>query len=161
MHSNADVLTRLFTALDEHDHLTMAACYHPDAHFRDIAFDLRGQRQIHAMWHMVSESDIRVTIEQIDARDGEGYARFIDVYTFGAGRGSRRAGRLVRNPIESRFWFEDGQIIRQLDSCDSRAWANAALGGVGGWLAGRVRPLRSFVAQKKLHAFVDRHPEYR
>jgi hypothetical protein len=161
MHQNAALLSRLFTALDQHDHTTMASCYHPDATFRDIAFDLAGQRRIHAMWHMVSESDIRVAVEHVEAGEREGYARFVDTYTFGAGRGSGRPGRLVRNPIEARFWFEGEQIIRELDSCDARAWASAALGGASGFLAGRVRLLRSAVARSKLDAFIERHPEYR
>ena len=43
MHANEILLRRLFDALDRHDHAAMAACYQPDATFRDIAFDLRGR----------------------------------------------------------------------------------------------------------------------
>lgn len=35
-----------------------AACYHPDATFEDIAFPLRGKKQIHGMWHMIAETDL-------------------------------------------------------------------------------------------------------
>jgi len=52
MHSNATLLHKLFTSLDNHDHKEMSACYHPDATFSDIAFNLKGRKQIHAMWHM-------------------------------------------------------------------------------------------------------------
>jgi len=37
---------RLYTALDRHDDREMAARYHPDVHFRDIAFDLRTNQKL-------------------------------------------------------------------------------------------------------------------
>ena len=50
----------------------MASCYHPEARFRDIAFDLQGIKRIHSMWHMICDTDIHATFEVIDAtgRDG-------------------------------------------------------------------------------------------
>ena len=69
MHANADLLQRLYSALDRHDHPTMASCYHPEAGFRDIAFNLQGIKKIHSMWHMISETDIRAEFEVIDATD--------------------------------------------------------------------------------------------
>ena len=53
MHPNATVLHRLFTALNNDDHVTMAACYDPEATFHDIAFHLQRRPRIHAMWHMI------------------------------------------------------------------------------------------------------------
>ena len=68
MHTNGVLLQRLFTALDDHDHRTMAGCYHPAATFRDIAFDLAGESEIRAMWHMICENtDIRATFEVLHA----------------------------------------------------------------------------------------------
>jgi ketosteroid isomerase-like protein len=155
---NAVLLDRLFTALDRHDHATMAACYQPDATFRDIAFDLRGQRQIHSMWHMICLTDIRSQFQVVDADDRRGQVQVTDVYTFGGGR--ERPGRPVTNVIDSRFIFRDGLILEQRDSCDAHAWARAALGGVPGFLAGHLRFLRSAVAHRTLAAFVRKHPEY-
>lgn len=155
-HPNAVTLQRLFTALDQHDHATMAACYHPRATFRDIAFDLRGKREIHAMWHMACQTDIRTTFEVLQADERRGHARVVDVYTFG-----RNPGRRVTNVIDSRFLFDaDGLIVEQRDSCDARAWARAALGGPLGFVAGRSGLLRSLVAKLTLAAFLRRHPEY-
>lgn len=156
MHPNTELLKRLFTALNDHDHRAMAACYHPAATFHDIAFDLRPANRIHGMWHMVCEgSDITATVQSVDANDVEGRAQVVDEYTF------RDTNRRVRNVIDSRFRFKDGLIIEQNDSCDERAWASMALGGVTGFLAGRIRPLRSWKANQKLKAVVDAHPEYR
>jgi len=161
MHPNAELLQRLFSALDRHDHRAMAACYHPEATFRDIAFDLRGRRRIHSMWHMICEGDIRAKFKVAHADDYEGRVRLVDTYTFGATKSPPKPGRLVRNVVASRLRFRDGLIIEHRDACDARAWAKAALGGPIGFLAGRMRFLRSWAARKKLRGFVEKHSEYR
>src|SRR5262245_4135003 len=50
MQHNAKLLEQLYNSLGRHDYQAMANCYHPDARFRDIAFDLKGRDQIRAMW---------------------------------------------------------------------------------------------------------------
>ena len=155
MHANAALLTRLFTALDLHDHVAMAACYHPKARFHDIAFDLEG-RAVGDMWRMICSGDIRVEIEHVEADDRSGLARIVDSYSFG------RRKKPVVNRIESRFQFRNGRIVRQDDECDPRAWAEQSLGtGPLGALAGRSRRLRSALARAKLAWWVLRHPERR
>ena len=161
MHPNAELLQRLFSALDRHDHRAMAACYHPEATFRDIAFDLRGRRRIHSMWHMICEGDIRAKFKVVHADEEEGRVRIVDTYTFGATKVPPKRGRSVRNVVESRLRFREGLIIEHRDACDARAWAKAALGGPVGFLAGRIRFLRSWTARRKLRDFVSNHSEYR
>jgi ketosteroid isomerase-like protein len=156
MHPNTALLARLFAALNQHDHQAMAACYHPAATFHDIAFELRTSQRIHGMWHMIcAGSDISATVQSLHADDRKGRASVVDEYTF------RDTGRRVRNVIDSRFRFEDGLIIEQTDTCDPRAWARMALGGITGFLAGRVRLLRRWKANRKLQAVLSAHPEYR
>jgi hypothetical protein len=147
MHPNAALIERLYSGLDLHDARAMAACYHANASFHDIAFDLTGRDEIAAMWRMIVRGDIRVTIAEIRADDHEGVARIVDEYTFGD------TGRRVRNPIESKFRFRDGLIVKHDDDCDPKAWAAMALGGVKGFMAGRLRFLRARAARKKLDAF--------
>ena len=149
MHANGVLLQRLFTALDHHDHSTMAACYHPAATFRDIAFNLSGQGEIHAMWQMICEtSDIRATFEVLHADDVEGRVALVDHYTFSD------TSRKVRNVIDSTFRFQKGVIVQHRDHCDPRAWAEMAFpGGVRGFLAGNFRIVRSLAARRKLDAF--------
>ena len=149
-----EVLERLFTCLNEHDHVGMAACYHPDAVFRDIAFALRGRKRIHAMWHMVSEADLRAsyTIRRVDGRTAT--VDLVDDYTF------RPTGRRVRNVIRSDFHFVDGLIIEHLDSCSPLRWGVQALGpakGVASWLLPAARRNR---AMATLDGFIASHPEY-
>jgi ketosteroid isomerase-like protein len=155
MHANAALLNRLFDALGRHDHAAMAACYHPKARFRDIAFDLEG-RKIGDMWRMVCSGDIRVEIEQVEADDRTGLARIVDRYSFG------RKQKPVVNRIESRFQFRNGRIVRQDDDCDPQSWAEQSLGrGPLGALAGRSRLVRSVLARGKLAWWILRHPDRR
>ena len=53
MHPNAQTLQRFYTAFNQLDHATMAACYAPDATFEDEAFSLKGREQIGGMWRML------------------------------------------------------------------------------------------------------------
>src|ERR1700676_4477938 len=82
MHANAMLLKRLFAALNEHDHRSMAECYHRESSFSDIAFDLRGKTEIHAMWHMICEGDITAAFDLVCADDRVGQVSLVDDYTF-------------------------------------------------------------------------------
>lgn len=114
MHPNALVIDRLYRSLNRHEYEAMAACYHPAARFRDIAFDLKGRTEIAVMWRMICSGDIRASFEVIAADNWSVTAMLTDKYTF--------RGRPVTNRIESRFRFADGLIVEHIDSCDARAW---------------------------------------
>jgi len=155
MNKNALLIEKLFTSLDKHDHQSMAAdCYHSEARFTDIAFDLTGKKQIHAMWHLICEGDIRATLKTFEVDEQKGKADLVDEYTFSD------TGRRVKNKIISNFKFENGLIVEQHDICDAEDWAAQALGGVKGFLAGKLGFLRSLKASKKLSKFIDKNPQY-
>jgi hypothetical protein len=126
----------------------MANCYDPQAEFHDIAFHLQGRDHVRSMWQMICRGDIRVTFDITHADEHEGRAKLVDEYTFA------ETGRHVRNPIESNFRFRDGRILEQRDVCDARAWAAMAIGGVSGWVAGRVGFLRTRKAHRMLRRFI-------
>ena len=46
-----DLVEQFFDALQAKDRVAIAACYAEDAKFRDIAFELSGKKEIHAMWN--------------------------------------------------------------------------------------------------------------
>lgn len=152
MHPHALLLQRLFSSLDRKDAQTMASCYHPEATFQDIAFDLHGKREVHDMWRMICAGDIRAAFEVVHADDDTGRVRVVDDYTFSD------TGRKVRNVIDSRFTFKDHLVFEHRDTCDPHEWAAMAMGGISGFLAGRVAPLRRFKARSKLKKFVKQHP---
>jgi SnoaL-like domain len=158
MHPNSEVLQRLFSGLNRHDHEAMAACYQKNATFRDIAFWLKGKNQIHAMWHLICAppehpADIKAMFQIIHADEHSGWVNLVDEYTFGPNRNK------VINVIDSHFGFRDGLIESQNDFCDSRSWAAMAIGGLSGFLAGEFRFLRSRNAAALLREFVRKHPQ--
>jgi ketosteroid isomerase-like protein len=157
MHAHAALVDRLYRSLAAHDHAGMAACYHEDATFKDIAFDRRGRDKIHDMWKFVTrpEPGLTVTFEIVDADDDQVTARLIDHYTF------TETGQLVDNAITSTFHFRDGLIIDHQDVCDPVAWANMAMTGPKAWLAGHSRPVRALAANKKLREFLREENERR
>lgn len=155
MHRNTALIEKLFTSLDNHNHQSMADCYHPEAKFKDIAFDLTGKKKIHAMWHLICDGDIRVKVEAIDADGIKGISKIVDEYTF------TDTGNTVINKITSAFSFKDGLIFQQEDNCDAKDWASQALGGIKGYLAGRIQFLRKLKAFLKLREFIRSHPQYR
>lgn len=157
MHPNAALLERLFTSLQHYDAKAMADCYNGDATFRDIAFDLHGKKQIHAMWGMICEPrKLKATFKVVQADDNTGRVSLIDDYVFSSTK------LLVHNEIDSRFRFRNGLIVEHHDYCDERKWATMAMGpGIKGWLAGHLRIVRSLAARKKLRAFIKAHPEFK
>ncbi len=158
-HANARLLERFFAAVQRRDHEAIAACYHEDATFEDIAFVLNGRRSIHAMWHMIAGSDMRVAYTVEGAAEREGNARWTAEYTF---RDSPDAlGRPVRNEICSTFSFRNGLIARQVDRCDALRWGVQALGPVRGVLSWLLPAIRRRTARGKLDAFISLHPQYR
>ena len=152
MHPHAELLHTLFAAVERRDAKAIAECYHADATFRDIAFDLHGKKEIHDMWRMICSGDIRPTFNIVHADDVSGHVKVVDEYTF------TDTGRKVRNVIDSRFLFTDHLVAAHRDECDPRAWAAMAIGGVGGFLAGRVGLLRRWKARRKLARFVRANP---
>ncbi|ESQ14937.1 MAG: nuclear transport factor 2 family protein [Thiohalocapsa sp. PB-PSB1] len=149
MHPNADLLKRLFTALDQHQPHNMTNCYAVNAHFKDIAFDLDGRPQIQAMWEMVTGvEDLHAVFEILHADDTSGRARVVDTYTYTA------TGHPVRNEISSSFIFRDGLIVRQEDRCNALSWGIQALGPVQGLLSWLAPWKRREMAMSKLDEFI-------
>jgi hypothetical protein len=154
MNNHSLLLEKFYTCLNNKDHAGMAACYHLDADFKDIAFTLHGRKQIHAMWHLISETDLRATFTIIKVDDETGIVQLVDDYTF------RDTGRAVHNEIQSDFHFQDGLIIEHRDSCDALKWGIQALGPVKGAISWLVPSTRQAKAMEKLEKFVNSHPEY-
>jgi len=97
MANEKQLVETLFTSLQALNHHAMAACYHEAATFSDIAFQLQGRKQIHAMWHMICQKGINVQVQSITAAGDSVRARIVDTYTFSD------TGRQVVNSIESTF----------------------------------------------------------
>ena len=95
----------------------MAACYQPDATFRDPVFEVKGG-EVADMWTMLCERGRDLTLEWRDVRadDATGAAHWEPRYTFSV------TGRPVHNRIDSRFTFRDGKIATHVDSFSLWRW---------------------------------------
>ena len=94
------------------------------------------------MWRMIcTTTSVTVTIEGIEADNRSGRARIHKIkYNV---LGHEASGR---QPDRVPFPVPTAGIVEHRDACDARQWAEQAIGGVKGWLAGRVRPLRAWKA---------------
>lgn len=131
MHPNQQLIQTFYEAFSRKDYVTMGACYHPDATFRDEAFDLRGP-EVPAMWHMLCErgKDLRIVFSEVAADEHRGSANWEAWYTFS------KSGRKVHNVIHAEFTFKDGKILTHHDTFPFHRWARQALGLPGlllGW----------------------------
>jgi ketosteroid isomerase-like protein len=145
MSSNAELLTRFYTAFGQLDYATMAACYHPEAEFSDPVFpDLHGP-QIGSMWKMLclAAKEFSVTFSDVTADDARGSANWIARYRYS------KTGREVVNRIHADFEFRDGLIFRHRDTFDLHRWLGMALGPMGtllGWLPPMQAKVRTSAA---------------
>ncbi len=136
------IIHQLYEAFSHRDAEGMAACYHPDARFKDGAFDLHSGAAIGDMWRMLCANgkDLRIEFRDVHADDTTGSAHWEALYTFS------RTGRAVHNVIEARFKFRDGKIIEHSDTFDFWRWSRQAL-GLPGWLMGWTPFLKNKVHQ--------------
>lgn len=147
----AQLIERFYRAFAARDAGAMASCYHPEVHFRDEVFDLRGA-EASGMWRMLCTNgkDLRVEASGIRVEGDEVLAHWDAWYTFSA------TGRKVHNAIDARFRFRDGRIIEHLDRFDFWSWSRQAL-GLSGMLLGWTPFLRNKVqrtARRQLEKFL-------
>jgi hypothetical protein len=150
------LIETFYSAFQKKDFKTMAACYHPDAYFRDEAFELQG-KEIGAMWHMLCErgADMEMTFSVSD-KQGKVSAHWEPTYTFS------QTGRFVHNIIDAEFEFKDGKIIKHIDQFNFWRWSRQSLGLPGialGW-SSLLRKKVGAMAGSSLKKFIKKHPEY-
>jgi uncharacterized protein len=138
-----ELIERFYSAFDRKDGETMAACYAPDARFKDPAFgELRGAEP-GDMWRMLTSraADLSVELAQHEGDDQRGTAHWIARYTFAT------TGRPVVNDIRATFRFERGLIAEHDDRFSFYAWSRQAL-GLPGMLLGWTPLLRAAVRRR-------------
>lgn len=118
MHPHAALISRFYDAFQAFDARAMAACYHPEVHFRDPVFDLHGTCA-GAMWAMLCDrgGDMRPEVSGIAADDAAGRAHWEADYTFSA------TGRQVHNAVDAAFTFQDGLIRTRRDVFPFWTWS--------------------------------------
>ena len=149
--SSTGVIERFYAAFGNRDHHAMAACYAPDARFRDPVFLELADARIGTMWRMLCEraTDLRIECGPVTATGTSAECEWQAWYTYSA------TGRSVHNRIAASFELRDGLIVRHEDRFDLYRWARQAL-GVKGLLLGWAPPVRRAIragAARSLSAF--------
>lgn len=157
MNANEQLVNKFYKAFTQKDFNTMVECYHPEATFKDEAFDLKGKKQVGSMWSMLIErgTDLKMEFSSVQANDLNGKAHWEAWYTFSS------TGNKVHNIIDANFTFKEGKIFTHRDSFDFHRWASQSLGITGkllgwtGFLHQKVRNtamsgLENYMARKEL-----------
>ncbi|MBL0129885.1 MAG: nuclear transport factor 2 family protein [Chitinophagaceae bacterium] len=155
MQSNADVISKFYTAFQKLDHQTMNSCYSDDIVFNDPVFGLLRGVEAKAMWEMLCKNarEFSLTFSNIQLIDAE-YATcvWVATYTFS------KTGRKVVNHIKAFMKLKDGKIIEHSDAFKLSNWAAQAFGVRGvllGWTGFMKRKIQQN-ARKNLVAFIER-----
>ncbi len=128
-----DVITQFYTAFTNLDPETMAQCYHNDIHFEDPGFGILKGERARDMWRMLCNSqkgkNFKVVFSNVSFENKKGTAHWEASYIFS------KTGRKVHNKIDAYFEFEDGKIIKHIDTFNLHKWSSQAF-GFKGWLLG-------------------------
>lgn len=133
MNANENLIAKFYTAFANADAKTMSECYHPKVHFIDPAFGLLKENQVSDMWKMLllkSKGNIKIEFSDVKADENTGAAKWVATYNFS------KTNRKVINKISAEFVFQDGLIIKHIDSFDVWKWSKQAFGLTGyllGW----------------------------
>ncbi len=154
MQTNAEIISRFYTAFQQKDYQGMNACYSDDIVFSDPAFGLLRGDEAKYMWEMLCKNakDFSLTFSDIQLLDEE-YAtcKWTATYTFS------QTGRKVVNHIKAFMKLKDGKIIEHSDAFPLSKWAGQALGWKGqvfGWMGWMKRAIQK-KARKNLIAFIE------
>lgn len=131
MHPNAALIEGFYTAFQQLDAETMAACYADDVVFSDPVFPRLVGAEAGDMWRMLASraQNFSLQFDSVSADEQSGRAHWVATYLFSA------TGRIVVNDIHAEFVFKDGKIIRHRDRFSLWKWSRQALGAKG-WLLG-------------------------
>ena len=179
MSPNEATLVKLYASINAKDLEGVFACYHDDAsnegspnggksvqtHFHDIAFHLNGKSVICDMWRMIcsknkrgTKSDLHVEVSRLSTDGDTGTSEVVFTYHMrNENRKKSPIGRRVRNPTRSTFTFQDGKIVRQIDTANAALWGSKAFGGLFGFIVGHVGLVRRCLAMHKLRKFATQN----
>jgi ketosteroid isomerase-like protein len=155
MQTNAEIISKFYTAFQNRDHQTMNSCYSDDIVFSDPAFGLLRGDEAKCMWEMLCKNvrNFSLTFSNIQLLDEE-YAtcNWVATYTF------PKTGRKVVNNIKAFMKLKDGKIIEHSDAFKLSRWAAQALGWKGqlfGWMGWMKRKIQKN-ARRNLIAFIEK-----
>jgi ketosteroid isomerase-like protein len=155
MNDNEKLIQHFYNSFAQRDYKAMQDCYADDATFSDEAFQNLNSAQVKAMWEMLIKrgKDLEIRFQNVSADEKNGSAEWIANYTFS------QTGNKVENHIKANFEFENGKIVKHIDSFDFYRWSSQALGLTGkllGWTSFLQKKV-SEKAMKNLAEFMEKN----
>jgi ketosteroid isomerase-like protein len=141
---NLQIIHDFYEAFARQDAESMVKLYHDNIMFTDDGFGTLDGERAKMMWRMLVErgkGNIKITYKNTKVDGDTGSADWTAEYIFGA------TGKKVINHIHAEFRFQEGKIIRHIDSFDFWKWSSQAL-GILGWLLGYTSFLKKSVMRK-------------
>lgn len=150
MNENEKLINHFYNSFRNKDYEAMQNCYADKATFSDAVFQNLNASQVRAMWKMLilKGKDLELDFKNVSANEKQGSAEWIANYTFS------KTGRKVENHIKAIFEFENGKIVKHIDSFDFYKWAKQAL-GLSGILLGWTSFLQNKVRQTAMKSLDD------
>lgn len=150
MNDNEKLIEHFYKSFAQKDYKAMQDCYADDATFSDAVFQNLNSAEVKAMWEMLIKrgSDLQLEFKNVSADEKNGSAEWIATYTFS------QTGNKVENRIKANFEFENGKIVKHIDSFDFYRWSSQAL-GLSGKLLGWTSFLQNKVREKAMKGLAD------
>lgn len=150
--TNQELITHFYTCFQNKDYKGMQACYADNATFSDEVFVNLNAKEVKSMWEMLIKTgkDLKLDFSKIEANERNGKAHWDACYTFS------KTGNKVINRIDAQFTFENGKIVKHIDSFNFYVWSKQALGFSGillGWTSFLKNKIRT-IARKSLQDFM-------
>ncbi|SAL03362.1 nuclear transport factor 2 family protein [Caballeronia ptereochthonis] len=147
---NTALIERFYTAFQNLDAESMAACYAPDILFQDPVFGVLHGKEAGDMWRMLlgRATDFTLTYDSIKSIGQVASAKAVARYTYSA------TGNTVVNEINARFAIRDGLIAEHTDVFDLWRWSRQAF-GMKGWLFGWTPQMQRAIQTKARKALKE------
>ena len=150
MNDNEKLIHHFYNSFSQKDYQAMQDCYADNATFSDAVFQNLNSAQVKSMWEMLCKrgKDLELRFQNVLAGEKTGSAEWIANYTFS------QTGKKVENHIKANFEFENGKIVKHIDSFDFYKWSSQAL-GLPGKLLGWTSFLQNKVRQTAMKSLAD------
>jgi len=142
---NIKIIKEYYKAFENGDVATMLSFYDDDIKFEDPAIGKIKGDEAKYWWQFLCENsvDLSIDIKEIKIDEDKGIAIWTNHYTV------EETGNRVSLDIVSKFYFEDGLIIKHIDEYDIKSFVKQAFGKAAGIVGGSFLVKKTVRLQSK------------
>jgi len=142
---NSQIIKKYYKAFEKGDSKKMNSFYSNDIEFEDPSIGKIEGDEARYWWQFLCDNsvDLSIDIEKIQADDEKGIALWTNNYTF------EETGNHISLEIVSKFYFEDGEIVKHQDEYDVKSFVKQAFGSAAGLVGGSFLVKKTVRSQSK------------